>query len=147
MLGSVEHVKGYRDISCYPHARLIPGLVLFRWDAPLFFANAELFRDRVLRAVASSRTPVRWVVVAAEPVTSVDVTAADIVAEVDDSLHAEDIELRFAEMKDPVQDKLKRFELFARFGVERFYVTLGEAVKAYRGGHPVESVNCKKESP
>ena len=111
------------------------------------FANAELFRDRVLGAVASSPTPVRWVVVAAEPVTSVDVTASDIVAELDDSLHAEGIELCFAEMKDPVKDKLKRFEIFARFGAETFYATLGEAVKAYLGSHPVEWVDCEKETP
>jgi MFS superfamily sulfate permease-like transporter len=141
VLGRVEGVKGYHDISRYPQASRIPGLVLFRWDAPLFFANAELFRDRVLGAVASSPTPVRWVVVAAEPVTSVVVTAADIVAELDDSLHAEGIELCFAEMKDPVKDKLKRFELFARFGAETFYATLGEAVKAYLGSHRVEWVD------
>jgi MFS superfamily sulfate permease-like transporter len=111
--------------------------VLFRWDAPLFFANAELFRDQVLAAVAASPTPVQAVVIAAEPVTSVDVTAADIVAELDDSLRADGIELCFAEMKDPVKDKLKRFGLFARFGAETFYPTLGEAVKAYLRRHPV----------
>ena len=97
----------------------IPGLVLFRWDAPLFFANAELFRDRVLDAVATSPTPVRWLVVAAEPVTSVDVTAADALAELDDELHAAGIELCFAEMKDPVKDKLKRFGLFTRWARTR----------------------------
>ena len=79
VLGRVDDVKGYHDITRYPEARLIPGLVLFRWDAPLFFANAEFFHERVLDAVASSPTPVRWLVVAAEPVTSVDVTAADAV--------------------------------------------------------------------
>jgi len=138
VLGRVEHIRGYHDVTRYPQASRIPGLVLFRWDAPLFFANAGLFRERVLGAVASSPTPVRWVVVAAEPVTSVDVTAADIVAELDDSLHTKDIQLYFAEMKDPVKDKLKRFELFARFGAETFYATLGEAVNAYLGSHPVE---------
>lgn len=131
VLGRVRGVRGYHDITRYPQAERIPGLVLFRWDAPLFFANAELFRDRVTAAVASAPTPVRWVVVAAEPVTSVDVTAADIVAELDDTLHAQGIELCFAEMKDPVKDKLKRFGLFARFGAETFYATLGEAVDAY----------------
>jgi MFS superfamily sulfate permease-like transporter len=60
--------------------------VLFRWDAPLFFANAEFFHDRVRAAVASSPTPVRWLVVAAEPVTSIDVTAADALCDLDDSL-------------------------------------------------------------
>jgi MFS superfamily sulfate permease-like transporter len=93
VLGRVDRVKGYHDITRYTHARLIPGLVLFRWDAPLFFANAELFRDRVLDAIAAAPAPVHWCVVAAEPVTSVDVTAADIVAELDDALHAAGIEL------------------------------------------------------
>lgn len=147
VLGRVERLRGYHDIGRYPQASRVPGLVLFRWDAPLFFANAELFRDRVLAAVASSPTPVRWVVVAAEPVTSVDVTAADIVAELDDSLHAAGIELCFAEMKDPVKDKLKRFGLFARFGAETFYPTLGEAVRAYLSSHPVDWVDWDTEAP
>ena len=120
VLGRVDHVKGYHDITRYPNARLIPGLVLFRWDAPLFFANAEFFHDRVLDAVASSPTPVRWLVVAAEPVTSIDVTAADAVSELDDALHAAGIEMLFAEMKDPVKDKLKRFGLFTHFGEQSF---------------------------
>jgi high affinity sulfate transporter 1 len=138
VLGRVEHVRGYHDITRYPEARLIPGLVLFRWDAPLFFANAELFRERVLDAVASSPTPVRWLVVAAEPVTSVDVTAADAVCELDGTLHAAGVEMCFAEMKDPVKDKLKRFGLFTLLGEQTFFATLGEAVSAYLASHSVE---------
>jgi high affinity sulfate transporter 1 len=138
VLGRAEGVKGYHDITRYPDARRIPGLVLFRWDAPLFFANAELFHDRVLDAVVSSPTPVRWLVVAAEPVTSVDVTSADMLAELDEVLHAASIELCFAEMKDPVKDKLKRFGLFARLGEELFFPTLGEAVSTYLKTHPVD---------
>jgi MFS superfamily sulfate permease-like transporter len=141
VLGRVDRVKGYHDITRYPEARLIPGLVLFRWDAPLFFANAELFHQRALDAVASSPTPVRWLVVAAEPVTSVDVTAADTVCDLDDTLHAAGIELCFAEMKDPVKDKLKRFGLFTRLGAQTFFATLGEAVSAYRATHPVQWVD------
>jgi high affinity sulfate transporter 1 len=138
VLGRVEQVKGYHDITRYPRARLIPGLVLFRWDAPLFFANAELFRERVLNAVANSPAPVRWLVVAAEPVTSIDVTAADMICELDDTLHAAGIELGFAEMKDPVKDKLKRFGLYTRFGEQTFFATLGEAVSTYREIHSVQ---------
>jgi MFS superfamily sulfate permease-like transporter len=138
VLGRVDNVRGYHDITRYPDARRIPGLVLFRWDAPLFFANAELFSARVLDAVAGSPTPVRWVVVAAEPVTSVDVTAADIVCELDDTLKASGIELCFAEMKDPVKDKLKRFGIFTRFGEPSFFATLGEAVSAYRANRTLE---------
>ena len=141
VLGRVEQVKGYHDIARYPEARLIPGLVLFRWDAPLFFANAELFRERVLSAAERSPTPVRWLVVAAEPVTSIDVTAADVVCELDDALHAASIELCFAEMKDPVKDKLRRFGLLARFGEQTFYPTVGEAVSAYLATHRVEWID------
>jgi high affinity sulfate transporter 1 len=135
VLGQAEGVKGYHDILRYPHARLIPGLVLFRWDAPLFFANAELFNERVLDAVAASPTPVRWLVVAAEPVTSVDVTSADMLAELDDTLHAAGIKLCVAEMKDPVKDKLKRFGLFARLGESAFFPTIGDAVDNYLAAH------------
>lgn len=147
VLGRVDRIKGYHDIERYPEASRIPGLVLFRWDAPLFFANAEFFRDQVLAAVASAPTPVRRIVVAAEPVTSVDVTAADILAELDDTLLAEGIELNFAEMKDPVKDKLKRFGLFARLGAERFYPTLGEAVRGYLRSHPVDWEDWEDEAP
>jgi high affinity sulfate transporter 1 len=141
ILGRAEGVKGYHDIKRYPDARLIPGLVLFRWDAPLFFANAELFHDRVLDAVATSPTPVRWLVVAAEPVTSVDVTSADMLAELDEALHAAGIELCVAEMKDPVKDKLKRFGLFARLGETAFFPTIGAAVSSYLATHPVDWVD------
>ena len=143
VLGRVERLKGYHDVGRYPGASRIPGLVLFRWDAPLFFANAELFRDRVLAAVAAAPQPVQRVVVATrkEPVTSVDVTAADLLVDLDDELRARDIELCFAEMKDPVKDKLKRFGLFARFGAGIFHPTVGEAVKDYLRDHPVHWVD------
>jgi high affinity sulfate transporter 1 len=138
VLGRVDGVKGYHDVTRHPAARLIPGLVLFRWDAPLFFANAELFHDRVLDAVAASPTPVRRVVVAAEPVTSIDVTAADALTELDERLRAAGIELCFAEMKDPVKDKLERFGLLARFGPETFFPTIGQAVAAYLDAYRVD---------
>jgi high affinity sulfate transporter 1 len=141
ILGRVADLKGYHDITRYPEARVVPGLVLFRWDAPLFFANAELFRSRVLDAVADSPTPVVWFVVTAEPVTSIDVTAADVLSELEDTLAAAGIELCFAEMKDPVKDKLKRFGLFARVGEERFFPTVGEAVGGYLKSHPVPWVD------
>ncbi len=131
VLGRADGVKGYHDIKRYPDARRIPGLVLFRWDAPLFFANAEFFRERVLDAVETSPTPVRWLVIAAEPVTSVDVTACDVVAELDQALHAQGVELCFAELKDPVKDKLKRFGLFAQLGENYFFPTIGVAVSRY----------------
>lgn len=138
VLGRAYGVKGYHDITRYPDARRIPGLVLFRWDAPLFFANAELFKERVLEAVAKSPTPVRWLVVAAEPVTSVDVSAGDTVGELDEALHAQGIELCFAELKDPVKDKLKRFGLFSQLGEQYFFPTIDAAVSGYLEINDVE---------
>ena len=147
VLGRAEGIKGYHDISRYPQARLIPGLVLFRWDAPLFFANAELFQERVIAAAEKSPTPVRWVVVAAEPVTSVDVTAADVVAELDRVLREAGIELSFAELKDPVKDKLKRFGLFTQIGEQSFFPTLGAAVSAYLKMYPVDWIDWEDRRP
>jgi high affinity sulfate transporter 1 len=138
VLGRVGGIRGYHDIKRYPDARLVPGLVLFRWDAPLFFANAELFHQRLLEAVAQSPTPVKRIIVTAEPVTSIDVTSADMLAELEHALRETGIEMRFAEMKDPVKDKLKRFELLDRFGATNFHPTVGAAVDAYLAEHSVD---------
>jgi MFS superfamily sulfate permease-like transporter len=141
VLGRVDGMKGYHDTRRHPEARLIPGLVLFRWDAPLFFANAEFFRDRALDAVRSAPAPARWLVITAEPVTSVDVTAADALADLDDQLRAMGVELHFAELKDPVKDKLARFGLTERFGDKPYFTTIGEAVNAYVDSHRVDWVD------
>ena len=138
VLGRVDGIRGFHDIARYPEARRIPGLVLFRWDAPLFFANAELFRQRVHDGVATSPTPVRQIIIAAEPVTSIDVTSADMLTELDQSLREASIALHFAELKDPVKDKLKRFELFDRFGAGKFHPTVGAAVDDYLETHSVD---------
>lgn len=145
VLGRADHVKGYHDIHRYPDARQVPGLILFRWDAPLFFANAEFFQERVLAAVATAKTRTRWLVVAAEPVTSVDVTAADAVLDLEQSLAESGVEMCFAELKDPVKDKLKRFGLFKHFGKERFFPTIGSAVDAYVKSHDVEWVDWEDQ--
>ena len=147
ILGRANGISGYHDVSRYPQARLIPGLVLFRWDAPLFFANAELFQARVIGAVENSPTPVHWVVVTAEPVTSVDVTAADVLSELEKTLREAGIKLSFAELKDPVKDKLKRFGLFTQFGEQSFYPTIGAAVRAYLTLHPVDWVDWEDKHP
>jgi high affinity sulfate transporter 1 len=131
VLGKPEEVEGYHDITRYPDAQRIPGLVLFRWDAPLFFANAELFKQRVLEAIATSPTPARQIVIAAEPITRIDVTSADMLTDLAQTLNAQGVELRMAELKDPVKDTLKRYGLFTRFGAEKFYPTVGSAVKDY----------------
>ncbi|MBN3759736.1 SulP family inorganic anion transporter [Burkholderia sp. Ac-20365] len=138
VLGRVYGRKGYHDITRHPDARTIPGLVLYRWDAPLFFANAEIFRDHVQRAIGTAATPASWVVVAAEPITDVDVTASEILRDFHASLRERHIELCFAEMKGPVKDMLRRYGLFDAMGEQHFFPTLGVAVDAYLEHHDVE---------
>lgn len=138
VLGRVDGLRGYHDLRRYPAARLVPGLVIFRWDAPLFFANSELFSESLRQAIANSPTPVRRIILAAEPITSVDVTSADMLSELESSLAQSGIELRFAEMKDPVKDKLRRFELMGQLGEASFYPTLGAAIDAYLSEHQVD---------
>lgn len=131
VLGYVQSLHSYHDLKRYPHASLIRGLVLFRWDAPLFFANADLFQQRLMEAVEASPTRVQRVVVAAEPVTSVDVTSADMLRELGQHLAENQIALHFAEMKDPVRDKLTRFELTQVFSSDCFHPTVENAVDNY----------------
>lgn len=144
ILGRAPGVKGYHDLRRYPEARQIPGLLLFRWDAPLFFANADSFRQRVLEIVAAAPTPVRWVVIAAEPITDVDTTAAEMLQELDRTLAAQGVELAFAELKDPVKDRLRRYGLHKSIGGEYFFPTLGVAVKAFLAQHPVEWIDWEQ---
>jgi high affinity sulfate transporter 1 len=146
VLGRAEGIKGYHDITRYPDARQIPGLILFRWDAPLFFANAELFKERVLDLATKAGSAPRWLVVAVEPITSVDVTAADALSELDKSLREAGVKLCFAELKDPVKDKLKRFGLFTQIGEEFFFPTIGSAVSNYLKRHAVDWVDWEEQS-
>jgi high affinity sulfate transporter 1 len=138
VLGRVDGLKGYHDITRHPDAKRIPGLVLFRWDAPLFFANARIFHEHVLKSIADAPNTVKWIVVAAEPVTDIDITAADTLAELNSELDKAGIELRFAEMKGPVKDKIKKYGLFAQFDIEHFYPTIGQAVDGYLEATKVE---------
>ena len=109
-LGRVEGLSGLHDTDRYPESELMPGLVVFRFDAPLIFANSRTFGDAV-HAMATEHPELRWVVIAAEPVTDVDTTASDMLQELDQWLNARNVSLVFAEMKDPVREKIERYEL------------------------------------
>jgi high affinity sulfate transporter 1 len=131
VLGRAADVPGYHDVRSYPDAEQLPGCVLFRFDAPLFFANARTFRDQV-RRLARSEPPPKWIVVAAEPITDVDTTAADMLEDLDEGLNARGISLVFAELKDPVRQKIERYELTRTIDPTHFFPTLGAAVAAFR---------------
>jgi MFS superfamily sulfate permease-like transporter len=138
VLGRVAALKGYHDTTRHPEGRQVPGLLLFRFDAPLFFANAEVFRDSLHRALAAERRPVSMVVVAAEPITDVDSTAAEVLSELDAELGRRGIELAFAELKGPVKDKLRRYGLAEQLEERRFYPTIGLAVRAHVEEHSID---------
>ncbi len=130
-LGRVEGIPGYHDVSSYPEAELLPGLVVFRFDAPLFFANTRTFREQVVKLASTDPPPV-WIVIAAEPITDVDTTAADMLEDLDEALNARGVSLVFAEMKDPVREKIERYELTRTIDPNHFYPTLESAIAAYQ---------------
>ncbi len=131
VLGRVDGMKGYHDVSRNPEAKQVPGLLLYRWDAPLFFANADVFEERVVKAIAHASMPVRRVVVTAEPMTDIDTSAADVLERLHADLADQDIELAFAEVKSPVMDQLERYGLLDLLGRHSFFPTIGTAVKDY----------------
>ena len=132
ILGKPKGVPGYHDVSRYPKASQLPGLVILRWDAPLFFANSIIFRDRVRGLVTETDPTPRWILVAAEPITDIDTTAADMLVKLDEELNANGIHLIFAELKDPVKDKLERYSIYETIDPEHFYPTIKTAIKAFR---------------
>ncbi|HEY7857168.1 MAG TPA: SulP family inorganic anion transporter [Candidatus Nanopelagicales bacterium] len=129
-LGRVEGMAGLHDTERYPDSELLPGLVVYRYDAPLIFANSRMFADSI-RAMADERADLRWVLVAAEPVTDVDTTAADMLEDLDEWLNERGVSLVFAEMKDPVQEKIVRYGLTRTIDPRHFFRTIDEAVQAY----------------
>ena len=131
ILGRVPGVPGYHDVSSYPMAQRLAGCSIFRFDAPVFFANARTFREQV-RALADAEPRPLWIVVAAEPITDVDITAADMLLDLDVALNADGVNLVFAEMKDPVRRKIDRYELTATIDPSHFFPTLEAAIAAYQ---------------
>ena len=131
VLGRVPGMPGYHDVRSYPDAELLPGCVVFRFDAPLFFANTRTFREQI-RALAATEPPPRWIIVAAEPMTDVDTTAADMLEDLDEDLNARGISLVFAEMKDPVRRKIELYELTRTINPLHFFPTVGDATKAFQ---------------
>ena len=130
-LGRVPGLPGQHDRELHPEAEELPGLVIFRFDAPVFFANARTFRDEIRRLAAAQPRP-EWIVIAAEPMTDVDTTGADMLYELDEQLNAAGTSLVFAELKDPVRAKLERYELIGPLNPEHFFPTLDAAVEAFR---------------
>ena len=131
VLGRIINRKGYHDLARHPDAVLAPGLVLFRFDAPLFFANADHFAQEIRAAIDDRPEPIRWVVLAAEPITDIDTTAAEMLGSLLDELDSRSVTLVVAEMKGRVKDRLRLYGLADRIGEQSLYPTIGSAMKAY----------------
>ncbi len=129
-LGRVDGVAGLHDTERYPDAELLPGLVVYRFDAPLIFANARMFGE-AMRGIAQEHQDLRWIVIAAEPITDVDTTASDMLHELDLWLNERGVSLVFAEMKDPVREKIDRYELTDTIDPAHFFPTLDAALAEY----------------
>ena len=131
VLGRLPDKHGYHDVDRHTDATQIPGLVIYRFDAPIFFANADFFEESVKASIANRDDPIRRVIVAAEPITDIDTTGADMLADLLGDLELIGTDLVFAELKGPMKDLLVRYELYARIGHERFHPTLGTAIDVY----------------
>jgi MFS superfamily sulfate permease-like transporter len=145
VLGRPPGVAGFHDIARYPDAVQIPGLLILRWDAPLFFANASLFRDMVRQRLVETAPAPRSVILAAEPITDVDTTAAEVLADLDEELNAHLVHLVFAGLKDPVKDKLVRYGLLDTIDRRHFFPTLEVAVESM--GHAARIGESPGEEP
>ena len=130
-LGRVPDMTGLHDVETYPQAERLPGFFVYRFDAPLMFANSRNF-GMTVRQLAEARPEIEWFVLASEPITDVDTTAAAMLRELADWLEARHSTLVFAEMKDRVRDKVQHYGLVARVGPERFFPTIDDAIAAYQ---------------
>ena len=130
VLGEVEGLDGWHSTKVYPEARQVPGVVVYRWEAPLFFANAGQFRQQIRRLVRE-RQP-EWVVLQCEAVTDVDVTAAEMLEKLDLELNDQGVHMAFAEMRERLQDLTLEYGLFETLDRDHFYPTIETAIEATR---------------
>jgi high affinity sulfate transporter 1 len=131
-LGTAPDLPGWHDTRRYPEAKPIPGLLIVRWSAPLFFANANRFRDRIRELVEASTPPPRWVLVAAEPITDIDTTAGEMLTDLDLELNSSGIHLAFAELQSSVRDHIVRYGLLETIDAGHLYRSVTEGVEAFR---------------
>ena len=134
-LGDIPDVAGFHDVTMYSNAIEIPGLIIYRFDAPLIFANASTFRQEVREFARADPKP-RWIVIAAEPMIGIDTTAADMLEALDDELEGAGIQLMFAELKDVVRHDIKSYRTDWLTHDDRFFPTVSAAARAYAERYP-----------
>lgn len=135
VMGEVPNLPGLHDIEDWEGAKTIPGLVLYRYDAPLCFANVENFRQRALAAIAAETTPVEWFVLNTEAIAEVDITAIDMLKELHDELVSRGITFGLARVKQNLYDQLRRSGLLQTITPEHIYFTLHTAIAGFEARH------------
>ena len=139
VIGRIDGIDGWHDIEGHDDARGGPGIVVYRWEAPLFFANAGAFRRQV-RHLVRERTPA-WVVVQCEAVTDIDVTAAGMLRQLDEELNGQGIHMAFVEMRSRLQELVQSYGLFETLDRDHFYPSVESALAAIRPGGTVSSTS------
>jgi MFS superfamily sulfate permease-like transporter len=134
VLGRVDELDGWHDVATHDDAEELPGIVVYRWESPLFFANAAAFRNQI-RALVAQRQP-SWVVLQCEAITDIDVTAADMLRTLDEELNADGVHLAFAELRGRLQDLTLRYGLFESLDRDHFYPSLDAALEGIRAEPP-----------
>jgi len=131
--GLVPGLAGMHDVDDYPAAEVVPGLLVYRYDSPLFFANAEDFRTRARATVAESTVPVEWFVLNTEAIVEVDITAVDALEDLRRDLTDRGVVFALARVKQDLLDALEPSGLLDRIGRDRLFPTLPTAVEAFHG--------------
>jgi high affinity sulfate transporter 1 len=146
VLGEVPGLPGLHDIEDWKEAKTIPGLVIYRYDAPLCFANVENFKRRSLEAIEAEATPVEWFVLNTEAIVELDITAADMLEELRSELASRGITLAMARVKQDLYAQLKRSGLLERIGSEHIYLTLHTAIAGFKARHRSSSNRPDRKS-
>jgi high affinity sulfate transporter 1 len=131
ILGQIEGVDGFHHVADHANVRTIPGLIIYRFDAPLLFFNSDFFKTRVRTVVSNAAVKPEWLLLDAEAISSIDTTAAAKLVEVHDELAEQGITLTVARAKSPLYKMLERTELTQRIGQKHFFPTIGSAVTAF----------------
>lgn len=132
-LGRVPGLRGWHSVARYPDARTIVGVVVFRWDAPLFFANASLFHERVRTMILQTDPRPHHVVIECSAVTDIDVTAADMLVSLDRELAEHGVTLVFADLRDRLRELLSDYRVAGGIDEGPFYRSIKEALEAITG--------------
>jgi high affinity sulfate transporter 1 len=130
VLGHVPDLDGWHDVERHPEATREPGILVYRWEAPLFFANAGIFRQQVRHLVRRHRP--RWFVLECEAITDIDVTAADMLERLDVELNAQGVNMAFVELRSRLQDLVLRYGLLETLDKDHFYPSIGRAIAELR---------------